>query len=245
VPGLVLAALVTALATGIGAIPVYALGAERAKRLGPAMWGLVVGVMAVASIQGLLIPGFDEASAGSVLGGLVVGLAFLLYAERAVARREAGIGSGGLRGRQALLVFLVLFVHSLPEGLALGAAWASHTSGLGLFVFLAIAIQNVPEGTATAIPLRESGTSAWRAFWLATLTSAPQPVGAVIAYELVALTHSLLGASFGFAAGAMLALIAVELLPTAARSESPREAAVSTVVFAAIMVVIGLALAVD
>lgn len=239
--GLVLAALVTALATGVGAIPVYAFGADRARRLRPAMWGLVIGVMGVASVQGLLIPGFDEASPGSVLGGLAVGMAFLFVAARLVARREASIGSG-LHGRQALLVFLVLFVHSLPEGLALGAAWASHTSGLDLFVFLAIAIQNVPEGTATAIPLRESGTSAVRAFWLATLTSAPQPVGAVIAFELVELARSLLGASFGFAAGAMLALIAVEILPTAARAGRPREAVASTLVFGALMVALGLAL---
>jgi len=207
------------------------------------MWGVVIGVMGVASIQGLLIPGFRDGSDAAVLGGLAAGIAFLLVARRLVGRHETPFaGSRGLRGRQALLVFLVLFVHSLPEGLALGAAWASDTAGLGAFVFLAIAIQNVPEGTAAAIPLRETGTSQMRAFWIATLTSAPQPVGALIAYALVETARSLLGASFGFAAGAMLALIAVELVPEAARSSSRRMALGATIVSAALMAAIGAAL---
>ena len=46
-------------------------------------------------------------------------------------------------------------------------------------------------------------------------TSAPQPVGAVIAYILVEEIESLLPVSFAFAAGAMLALVALELVPQA------------------------------
>ena len=47
------------------------------------------------------------------------------------------------------------------------------------------------------------------------LTSAPQPIGAVIAYLLVAEIGALLPLSFAFAAGAMLALVAFELVPQA------------------------------
>ena len=55
---LLLAATGTALATGLGAIPVFLLGA-RADALRPALWGLAGGVMAVASIVGLLKPALD------------------------------------------------------------------------------------------------------------------------------------------------------------------------------------------
>ena len=54
----------------------------------------------------------------------------------------------------------MLLVHSLPEGLAIGTAYASETEGLGLFVILAIALQNVPEGTSVAIPMEAAGFSA-------------------------------------------------------------------------------------
>jgi ZIP family zinc transporter len=62
-----------------------------------------------------------------------------------------------------------------------------------------------------------AGFSRSRQFWAAVATSAPQPVGAAIAFLLVEEIEALLPFSFGFAAGAMLALVLVELLPTALR----------------------------
>jgi ZIP family zinc transporter len=132
-------------------------------------------------------------------------------------------------------VFLVLFVHSLPEGFAIGTAYASDTAGLSLFVILAIAAQNVPEGTSVAIPLATAGYSRTRQFWAAVGTSAPQPVGAVIAYVLVEEIEGLLPVSFAFAAGAMLALVAFELCPSAFASGHARAAVAGLAAGAAVM----------
>ena len=239
---LFLAASATAIATGAGALPVYWLG-ERIEAWRPALWGAVAGIMATASIQGLILPGLDEGSDVSLVAGGLVGVAFLLVAARVLGDHDVQFGSvGGAGARRAALVFAVLFVHSLPEGLALGAAWASGTTGLGVFVFLAIGLQNVPEGTATAIPLRDAGASKARAFWLATLTSAPQPVGALFAYGLVETTHSLLPVSFGFAAGAMLALVVVEVLPVALRPATRTAGLAGLLVGGAAMAGLGVAL---
>ncbi len=114
-------------------------------------------------------------------------------------------------------------MHSLPEGLAIGAAWASG-SEVGVFVVLAIAIQNVPEGMVTALPLREAGLSRTRVFWAAVATSAPQVPGALAAYWAVTAADRILGFSFGLAAGAMLALVIMEIIPAAAAR--PRAGAV-------------------
>lgn len=212
---LALAGGVTALATGLGAVPVFLLGA-RAERLRPFLWGVTVGVMTVASVVGLLLPALDEGSVAEVAVGGVAGAVFMFAARRLLARRDVHVA--GLRGagvRRSLLVFGVLLVHSLPEGFAIGAAFASDTQGLALFVFLAIALQNIPEGTSVAIPMEGAGFSRSQQFWAAVLTSAPQPVGAVIAYLAVESITGLLPVSFAFAAGAMLALVVVELLPQA------------------------------
>ena len=101
------------------------------------------------------------------------------------------------------------------RGFAIGTAFASETEGLGLFVILAIALQNVPEGTSVAIPMEAAGFRPRQQFWAAVLTSAPQPIGALVAYALVEQIESLLPFSFAFAAGAMLCLVAVELAPEA------------------------------
>lgn len=211
---LFLAACGTALATGLGAIPVFFLG-ERALQLTPALLGLAAGVMGVASVAGLLLPAVEEGSAAAIVAGFALGAALLAAARRHLDSDAAFMGRSGSFARTSALVFLVLFVHSLPEGLAVGTAFASDRAGLSLFVILAIAIQNVPEGTSVAIPMAAAGFSRTRQFWTAVGTSAPQPVGALVAYGLVEQVQALLPFSFAFAAGAMLTLIAVELLPSA------------------------------
>jgi zinc transporter ZupT len=93
---LALAAAGTALATGLGAIPVFVLG-ERATGLRPLLWGVAAGLMGVASVVGLLVPALDAGSTAAVAGGLVAGVLFL---HRAARSREQNVNCGwvGKRG---------------------------------------------------------------------------------------------------------------------------------------------------
>ena len=219
---LLLAASATTLATGLGAIPVFFLGG-RASAWEPALWGLAAGVMTVAAVVGLLLPALDEGAGVAVGAGLVAGIAFLTIARFVL--RGSDVHVGELRGagvRTSVLVFSVLFVHSLPEGFAIGTAYASDVAGLSLFVILAIGLQNIPEGTSVAIPMSEAGFSRRQMFWAAVLTSVLQPVGALAAFLMVETIEGLLAISFAFAAGAMLALVASDLLPRTLRPGSWR-----------------------
>jgi ZIP family zinc transporter len=143
-----------------------------------------------------------------------------------------------------VLVFGVLLVHSLPEGFAIGTAFASERAGLGVFVLVAIALQNVPEGTASAIPMRDAGFPPVQQFWAAVATSAPQPVGAVAAFVLVEEIAGLLPVSFAFAAGAMLALVALELVPQAFTARTWRSALAGVAGGAALMLALSAAIGV-
>jgi zinc transporter, ZIP family len=240
---LLLAASATALATGIGAIPVFLFG-QRTERLTPLLLGFAVGVMGVAAVAGLLIPASEEGSAVAVIVGLAVGVLFLVAVRRRFGPDIGFMGHSGPGARTSALVFLVLFVHSLPEGLAVGTAFASDRAGLSLFVILAIGIQNVPEGTSVAIPMQEAGFGPARQFWAAVATSAPQPVGALIAFLAVEEVSGLLPFSFAFAAGAMLALIVVEMLPKAYAGSRPLGPSAGVAVGAAVMLGLSFALGV-
>jgi ZIP family zinc transporter len=212
---LTLAASATALATGLGAVPVFFLGA-RAEVLRPILLGTAIGAMTVASVLGLLRPAFQEGDPAAVVAGVVAGVLLLVVARRLIRDRDVHVqGFAGSGVRLSVLVFGVLFVHSLPEGLAIGTAYASDRADLSLFVILAIGLQNIPEGTSVAVPMAQAGFSRASQFWAAVLTSAPQPIGAVFAFLVVEHVEGLLPASFGFAAGAMLALVALELVPQA------------------------------
>jgi ZIP family zinc transporter len=242
---LALAGSATALATGLGAVPVFLLG-PRAERLRPFLWGTAVGLMGVASIVGLLLPALDEGDDAAVIAGLTVGVLFLVGSRRLLEHRDVHVGK--LRGagvRRSLLVFGVLLVHSLPEGFAIGTAFASDTQGLALFIVLAIGLQNVPEGTSVAIPMESAGFGRAQQFWAAVLTSVPQPIGAVAAYLAVEQIDGLLPFSFAFAAGAMLSLVLAELAPAAFQRGGRPAATAGTAVGAALMVLLALTLGVD
>lgn len=237
---------VTAFATGLGAVPVFLLG-ERLGAYAAALTGFAAGLMAVAALVGLLIPALDEGSIAVVLLSLLAGALFLLLTSDMVRRRDEHVTADRALGgaaRRSLLVVLVLFIHSIPEGLAIGTAFASTVQGLGLFVILAVTLQNIPEGTATALPMQAAGYSHSRQFWAAVLTSVPQPFAAVGAYVLVEHVTALLPASFAFAAGAMLALVTYDLIPNAFTRTTWRSASLGAAIGAGSMLALGAVLGV-
>jgi zinc transporter, ZIP family len=182
---LVIAGLGTALACGLGAVPLFFAG-KLLQAWKAALRGLAAGFMAVAAIEGLIRPALNSGGLGQTAVGLGIGTVFVLAMRWAMHGRDVEVG--GLRGagvRQSALMFAVLFIHSVPEGMAMGAAQASGVQGLNVFVIAAIALQNIPEGTAIAIPMASSGFGKGAQFWGAVLTSIPQPIGAPLAYILV------------------------------------------------------------
>ena len=74
--------------------------------------------------------------------------------------------------------------------------------------------------------------------------AAARPLGAVIAYLLVSTVEDLLPYSFGFAAGAMLALVASDLAPRAMTRDGFARGAFGLVAGAAVMLSLSAALGV-
>ncbi|WP_135303899.1 ZIP family metal transporter [Haloarcula amylovorans] len=226
------AGLLTALATGLGAIPFF-LVEEFSDRWNVVLWGLASGIMVAASLFGLVREGLAYGSPILLVPGLLAGVALVEVADRVLD----GVEHGPKQFEQAdfkklLLILGILTVHSFPEGVAVGVSFAElglegaspanavviagiTVPLLAVFMTVAISIHNVPEGTAIAIPLRSLGVSEWRMVWWAVFSSLPQPLGAVIAYYFVTLAKEFLPFGFGFAAGAMVYLVATEFVPEA------------------------------
>lgn len=183
-----------------------------------------------------------------VLLGIMAGAGFLAVTDRYLHRNEnegdlnhrlhddaSYVGWGG---RLGMLVFIAMTIHSIPEGVAVGVGYTSDDTGvldqaghalmdgnLGNYLALAIAIHNMPEGLAVAIPMRAAGASLPRCFAAAFLTSLPQPLAAVPAVLLAWFFQPLMPILMGFAAGAMIFLILLELIPEALEIESPQRIA--------------------
>jgi len=207
------AALITDVATGLGVLPVAA--APRANARWPGLATAVAGgMMLSASVFALADKALRLGQAIDVVAGMLAGALFFAWSSRIVASRRWRLRDWSEDdSRQPIVVIGTMFVHSIPEGVAIGVGYATGEMRFGLLLTIAIAVHNIPEGTAVAIPLRARGASLMACFWYAVLTSLPQPIVAVPAYLLISFARPLLAASLGFAGGAMIFLVVAELLP--------------------------------
>jgi ZIP family zinc transporter len=231
-----LASLLAGLATGFGGIPIL-LGERVPHRVFDGLVGFAAGVMLAISVHEMS-EGLSEdcgvVLAASAIGGLAV------LGIRAMPRLPLPIGSRLLwRGHR---VALVITLHNLVEGLLVVATYARSGTTVGLGVALAIAAHNVPEGLAVAEPLSRSGVHRLRCVVLTTASGLGEPVGAVLA---ITAFGSILPPCAGgaLAAGAMIVLAAIELIPEAFSHRYVREGAVGLLggILLALALVAGLA----
>ena len=217
-------ALVTAIATGLGAIPFLFVRQMPRRWLGFSN-AVAAGLMSGASI-GLLREGFayDPVRLGV---GALVGVAFIVGSQWLLTVRP-GLEFHKLRGAdalKALMIVGVMTIHSVSEGVGVGVAFGGGET-LGLFITIAIAVHNIPEGLAISLVLVPRGESVPRAAAWSVFSSLPQPLLAVPAFLFVEVFATFLPVGLGFAAGAMLWMAFSELLPEA--FEDVRPAVVAT-----------------
>ena len=210
------AALATAVATGAGALPFLFARNPNRSWLGVAN-SLAAGLMVGASV-GLLYEGAERSVASTATGAGVGALVLVLSRWVIGHRPEAHLGNlGGLDARRALLIVGVMTVHSFAEGVGIGVAFGGEET-LGILIAVAIAIHNVPEGLAISLVLVPRGVSVRGAAGWSIFTSLPQPLMAVPAFLFVEEFTGFLPLGLGFAAGAMLSLVAFDLVPEALES---------------------------
>lgn len=210
-----------AAATALGAVPLLVM-----RRISAGVQGMLLGfgagVMLAASVFSLLIPAFSAAQAQGasstdaallVATGLAVGAALLLAMDRMLPHTHSPDGS-----KSATAVWLFVFaiaVHNIPEGLAIGVA--SGTASSGNAVATGISLQNVPEGLIVAIALATAGYSRLLAFAVAALSGLIEPIAAVAGSLMVTASSALLPWGLAGAAGAMLFVVSHEIIPESHR----------------------------
>lgn len=208
-----LAAMTTALVTGLGALPFIFVRRISVWWLSIAN-GAAAGLMLGASHN--LIAEGTRLDPGRVVLGIIVGLAAIVVANMLIQKRHM-VEIADLHGasaRKALLLLGVMTAHSFAEGIGVGVSFGG-TGELGIFITTAIAIHNIPEGLAICLVLIPRGTSVTKAALWSIFTSLPQPLMAVPAYVFVRAFEPFLPIGLGLAAGAMIWIVFAELIPDA------------------------------
>jgi zinc transporter ZupT len=231
-----LCALGTAVATGLGALPflfVRTLSDRFVAYANAVAAGLMLGASFGLVSEGTLY------GRGATLGGALLGVAFILLTQHVLegkSEEELLLAPGGSTGgRRMLLMMVVMTVHSFSEGVAVGVSFGGGMT-LATLITLAIAVHNIPEGVAITAVMRPQGVSVLRCAGWSIVSSLPQPVMAVPAFLFVEAFRPALPWGLGFAAGAMILMVLVELLPAA--FNQGRRPAVATVTALAIVAMV-------
>lgn len=275
-----LGTLFTFSVTALGALNVFWVKREIGAEVQCAFLGFAGGVMVAASVWSLLLPGIERAellgqiswlvmTGGFLLGVLVLlaadGLLQRFWAKRsnpaksgcpaksdspADSKRQADSGRNGELKKSTLMLITAITIHNIPEGMAVGLAFAMAMSDPGnasLFsgavaLALGIGIQNYPEGTAVALPLIQNGIGKKKAFCLGSMSAVVEPVFGVLAAVLAALITPFMPLLLAFAAGTMIYVVIQELLPEARVCQDDKTATLGFIAGFLVMMILDVSL---
>ncbi|UGQ49043.1 ZIP family metal transporter [Massilia endophytica] len=252
--GALLGGATAALATALGTLPVL-LSQKFSQRTYDGFLGFGAGVMLAATAFSLVVPAI-AASKGRGAGpfeasltvgaGILLGMGVVLLLDR-VARQEAVLATvDAARSdtlKRAWLFVAAVAIHNLPEGLAIGVAYAGVDMAKAHSLATGISIQDVPEGLVVALALRTVGYGRVFPAMLGVASGLIEPVAAVGGAVMIEYAGSLLPWGLALAAGAMLFVISHDVIPEAHRNGHSTSASCAVVAGFILMMVLDTALA--
>ncbi len=235
------------------------------QKLFDASLGMAAGVMIAASFWSLLAPAIKMAEDSPLYGetwkwvpplvGFLLGAVFLRLIDWILPHLHPGLAEPeGIKTswRRSTLLVLAITIHNIPEGLAVGVAFGAAAVmtgearlaqlGAALALAIGIGLQNFPEGTAVALPLRREGMSRLKSFWYGQLSGVVEPIAGVLGALLVISMAAVLPYALAFAAGAMIFVVAEELIPESQAKGNVDLATMGVIVGFAIMMTLDVAL---
>ncbi|MEU8620852.1 ZIP family metal transporter [Streptomyces sp. NPDC048623] len=217
--------------------------------------GLMLGVVGLDLLpEAMVAAGKDVFGVPQALLLFVGGFLFAHVVERLLATRRAsshgaenghgehGRAGGELSGKTpqvGLVAAAAMVLHSLMDGIALGAAFQV-SGGMGATVALAVITHDFADGFNTYTLTSLYGNARRKALAMLVADAVAPIAGAGLA-TLLTLPEELLGSYLGFFGGALLYLAAAEILPEAHHEHPARTTLLCTVAGVAfIWLVVGL-----
>lgn len=212
--------------TVLGSACVFFLKDGLSTRVRQALLGFAGGVMVAASVWSLLIPSIDLSVSLAKLSflpaaiGFWAGIIFLLLLDKLTVRLYNAEKNQESPFRKNTMLILSVFLHNLPEGMAVGVVFAGLLSGNSdislagaITLAVGIAIQNFPEGAIISLPVAAGGEGKIKSFVWGVVSGIIEPIGAVITLLAASVITPALPYFLSFAAGAMIYAVVAELIP--------------------------------
>jgi len=246
--------------TALGAALVFTTKGVNQKLM-DSLLGFAGGVMIAASFWSLLSPALDmakdngttawvPAAIGFMLGGIFLwGIDKILPHLHPNSPIEHAEGIRPKKKKRSTLLVFAITLHNIPEGLAIGVAFGAVAAGFpsasltgAIALAIGIGIQNFPEGVAVSMPLRREGMSRRKSFVYGQFSGMVEPVAAIVGVLAVTFIQPLLPYALSLAAGAMIFVVAEEVIPGSQEEGNKDLASLSLMIGFTIMMILDVAL---
>ena len=154
----------------------------------------------------------------SVILGILLGIICMLICNQIVDKKfnnskytHMDTSKGNLL-KAGIITSVGLAIHNFPEGLAIGSGFGASLT-LGYSLAIAICIHDIPEGISMAVPMKNGGMKTGKVLLYVILSGVTTGIGAFVGKIIGGISENVIAMCLSFAAGAMLYIVSVELIP--------------------------------
>lgn len=181
------------------------------------------GIMIAATFFSLLLPAIDLLEQRPKYEMALLPVAFFIGAILiGILDKQITLGHN-VSFSKAKLLLIAMTLHNIPEGLAVGVAFAHpslEAKMMALMLSIGIGIQNFPEGLAISLPMYQAGTSKFKAMMYGQYSALVEIPSAILGYLVASLFSQILPYALAFAGGAMMFVVVEELIPGSKQQNS-------------------------
>lgn len=232
----IIASTIACFMTILGSSIIYLFN-NVSKKVMNILLSISAGIMLSSSIFSLLIESINEFNNNVLLVSLIIiiTIIMLIIADLLTSKKT---------NNNLLLLVTSIILHNIPEGMAIGVAFASINNPVisAISLSIGIGIQNIPEGSAVSIPLLKSGVSKKTSFLIGVLSAIVEPISAIIGAILVTKIYNLLPIMLSIAAGAMLYVTISDLIPECINKDNRNSMSLIIIISFLIMMILEIGL---
>ena len=244
---IILGILIPFIGTTLGSAIVFLMKNTLNINVEKILLGLASGVMIAASVWSLIIPSIEMAGNQGIIEwipatiGFVLGIIFLILTDRLILKIEDKLKENENNGcfRKNVMLFLAVTLHNIPEGMAVGVAFAGALAGnTGMTTAGAISL-------AIGIAIQNIGIGKCKAFFYGLISGVVEPIASFITLLLISKINIILPYLLAFAAGAMIYVVTDELIPQTKEYNSSKIGIIGLTIGFLIMMILDVSLGIN
>lgn len=199
--------LLGSISSGIGGI-FASIFKVKSKNKISAIYEITAGIMTGIVCIDMLPESFEIAPIIYTIFGIIVGL-ILVYIINLLVEKS---NKNGNTSTMSLFVVISMAMHNAIEGLAIGSGF-SHSFSLGFSILISMFLHDMPEGMVVGITSKFSGNKFSKTIFNSIIVGAYVGVGCFLGNIFGNIGDKYIAFSLSVAAGAMLYIVACELIP--------------------------------